>query len=217
MSIVGSVVPVANNVLLSYKQHRLERNVLNSLRIIQSKQNELEKRMNELLENNPTFITQITEALLDNIVDEIQERMVEYNVNGYINLLKSDHTNIDLGLMFFKTMSQLNDLDIRILKVYSNLETDGESIVSICNELNLELNQIRFIKEKLERFGLLQSRNEEMNDDNLDRIVKYLEKVKKENRKRNPNDVKVPSLKRVSSSDSYRITSLDRSYLTMIK
>lgn len=214
--IVGSVVPIANNVLLSYKQHRLERNVLNSLRIIQSKQNELEKRMNELLENNPTFITQITEALLDNIVDEIQERMVEYNVNGYINLLKSDHTNIDLGLMFFKTMSQLNDLDIRILKVYSNLETDGESIVSICNELNLELNQIRFIKEKLERFGLLQSRNEDMNDDNLDRIVKYLEKVKKENRKRNPNDVKVPSLKRVSSSDSYRITSLGRSYLTMI-
>ena len=215
--IVGSVVPVANNVLLSYKQHRLERNVLNSLRIIQSKQNELEKRMNELLENNPTFISLITEALLDNIVDEIQERMVEYNVNGYINLLKSDHTNIDLGLMFFKTMSQLNDLDIRILKVYSNLETDGESIVSICNELNLEMNQIRFIKEKLERFGLLQSRNEEMNDDNLDRIVKYLEKVKKENRKRNPNDVKVPSLKRVSSSDSYRITSLGRSYLTMIK
>lgn len=40
------------------------------------------------------------------------------------------------------------------------------------------MNQIRFIKEKLERFGLLQSRNEEMNDDNLDRIVKYLEKVK---------------------------------------
>ena len=79
------------------------------------------------------------------------------------------------------------------------------------------MNQIRFIKEKLERFGLLQSRNEEMNDDNLDRIVKYLEKVKKENRKRNPNDVKVPSLKRASSSDSYRITSLGRSYLTMIK
>lgn len=103
------------------------------------------------------------EALLDNIVDEIQEKMVEYNVNGYINLLKSDHTNIDLGLMFFKTMSQLNDLDIRILKVYSNLGNDGESIVSICKKLNLELNQIRFIKEKLERFGLLQSRNEEMN------------------------------------------------------
>lgn len=213
---VGSVLPVANNVLLSYKQHRLERNVLNALKIVQNRQTELENRMSNLFENNPVFIEQITEALLDNIVDEIQEKMVEYNVNGYINLLKSDHTNIDLGLMFFKTMSQLNDLDIRILKVYSNLKTDGESIVSICNELNLELNQIQFIKEKLERFGLLQSRHEEMNDDNLDNIVKYLEKVKRENRKKNPNDVKVPNLKRVSGTDSYRITSLGRHYLTMI-
>lgn len=206
--IVGSVLPVANNVLLSYKQHRLERNVLNALKIVQSRQTELE--------NNPLYTRQITEALLDNIVDEIQEKLVEYNVNGYINLLKSDHTNIDLGLMFFKTMSQLNDLDIRILKVYSNLGTEGESIVSICNELDLELNQIQFIKEKLERLGLLQSRHEEMNDDNLDNIVKYLEKVKRENRKKNPDDVKVPSLKRVSGTDSYRITSLGRHYLTMI-
>ena len=214
--IVGSVLPVANNVLLSYKQHRLERNVLNALKIVQSRQTELENRMNELLENNPLYTRQITEALLDNIVDEIQEKLVEYNVNGYINLLKSDHTNIDLGLMFFKTMSQLNDLDIRILKVYSNLGTEGESIVSICNELNLELNQIQFIKEKLERFGLLQSRNEEMNDDNLDEIVKYLEKVKRENRKKNLNDVKVPNLRKVSRSDSYRITPLGKNYLTMI-
>lgn len=152
-----------NYVLLSFKQHRLERNVLSDLKNIQSRQTELEYRMSKLFETDSAFITQITEALLDNIVDEIQEKMVEYNVNGYINLLKSDHTNIDLGLMFFKTMSQLNDLDIRILKVYSNLGNDGESIVSICKKLNLELNQIRFIKEKLERFGLLQSRNEEMN------------------------------------------------------
>lgn len=214
--IVGSVLPVANNILFSYKQHRLERNVLNALKIVQNRQTELENRMSNLFENNPLYTRQITEALLDNIVDEIQEKLVEYNVNGYINLLKSDHTNIDLGLMFFKTMSQLNDLDIRILKVYSNLKTDGESIVSICNELNLELNQIQFIKEKLERFGLLQSQNEEMNENNLDAIVKYLEKVKKENRKKNPDDVKVPSLKRVSGTDSYRITSLGRHYLTMI-
>ena len=168
------------------------------------------------IQNNPTFITKITEALLDNIVDEIQEKLVKYNVNGYINLLKSEHTNIDLGLMFFKTMSQLNDLDIRILKVYSNQETYGESIVSICNELNLEHNQIQFIKEKLERFGLLQSRNEEISDDNLNKIIKYLENIKKENRKKNSNDVKVPNLKKVSGTDSYRITSLGRHYLTMI-
>lgn len=107
-------------------------------------------------------------------------------------------------------------LDIRILKVYSNLETYGESIVSICNELNLELNQIRFIKEKLERFGLLQSRNEEINDDNLKKIIEYLEQVEKKSNKKSLDDVKVPNLKKVNGTDSYRITSLGKNYLTMI-
>lgn len=55
--VIGSVLPVVNNVLLSYKQHCLERNVLNALNIVQNRQTELENRMNELLENNPTFIT----------------------------------------------------------------------------------------------------------------------------------------------------------------
>lgn len=35
--VVGSVLPVANNILLSFNQHRLERNVLNALNIIQSR------------------------------------------------------------------------------------------------------------------------------------------------------------------------------------
>lgn len=46
--------------------------------------------------SNPASI-QILAALLDNIMDEIQEKMVEYNVNGYISILKSDYTNIDLN------------------------------------------------------------------------------------------------------------------------
>lgn len=54
--------------------------------------------------------------MLENIVDGIQEKMVKYNVNGCINLLKSDNTNDSIGLDVFFMMSQLNDLDIRILK-----------------------------------------------------------------------------------------------------
>lgn len=182
--IVGSVIPLANDVFLAYKQHRLERNASIVIKDILSRQTELENRMNGLVANYLEFIAKITQALLDNIVGEIQEKMVEYNVNGYINVLKSDSTNNDLGLIFFKTLSQLNDLDIRILNSYSNLGDDGESIVSICNEFNLKLNQIRFVKEKLERFGLLQSRNEKINGDNLEAIVKYLEKNKKRETKK---------------------------------
>ena len=101
--------------------------------------------------------------MIENIVDGIQEKMVKYNVNGCINLLKSDNTKIELGLIFFNDVS-IEWFGYSYIKMYSNLGTDGESIVSICNALNFEQKQICFVK-KLERFGLLQCRNEKINDD----------------------------------------------------
>lgn len=160
---------------------------------------------------------QITEALLDNIVEEPQEAMVKYNVNGYVNLLKSDNTNLDIVLMFFKTLSQLSDLDIRVLKSYSYLGNDGENILDICKDIHVDFEQMRFIREKLERFGLLQSKNEEINDNNLKEIVKYLQNLEKERKKSKPGSVKIPKLKKVSGSDSYKITPLGRQYLTLIE
>lgn len=86
--IVGAVVPVANNIRLSYKQNRLERNVVEALQIVQRNQDELENKIVKLQQSNLEYQRQITEALLDNIVEEPQEAMVKYNVNGYVNLLK---------------------------------------------------------------------------------------------------------------------------------
>ena len=208
--IIGAVVPVANNIRLSYKQNRLERNVVEALQIGQRNQDELENKIVKLQQSNLDYQRQITEALLDNIVEEPQEAMVKYNVNGYVNLLKSDNTNLDIVLMFFKTLSQLSDLD-------SYLGNDGENILDICNDIHIDFEQMRFIREKLERFGLLQSKNEEINDNNLEEIVKYLQSLEKESKKSKPGTVKIPKLKKVSGSDSYKITPLGRQYLTLIE
>ena len=199
--IVGAVVPVANNIRLSYKQNRLERNVVEALQIVQRNQDELENKIVKLQQSNLEYQRQITEALLDNIVEEPQEAMVKYNVNGYVNLLKSDNTN----------------LDIRVLKSYSYLGNDGENILDICKDIHVDFEQMRFIREKLERFGLLQSKNEEINDNNLKEIVKYLQNLEKESKKSKPGSVKIPKLKKVSGSDSYKITQLGRQYLTLIE
>ena len=215
--IVSAVLPVANNIRLSYKQNRLERNVVEALQIIQRKQDELEDKIVKLQQNNSEYQRQIMEAWLDNIVEEPQQSMVKYNTIGYVNLLKSDNTNQDIVLMFFKTLAQLSDLDIRVLKSYSYLGNDGESILDICEDIQIDFYQMRFIREKLERFGLLQSKNDEISDNNLEEIVKYLQKLEKERRKSKPGDVKIPKLKKVSISDSYKITPLGRQYLAMIE
>ncbi len=119
--VIGAVCPRINSIRLGYKQNRLERNINRTFLQLNEKQNEIEERLLQLESNEEThrYLTNISEMLLDQIVDEIQEKKVDYNVNGYINLIKGDSTNEDLALMFFKTLSQLSDLDIRVLRMYS--------------------------------------------------------------------------------------------------
>lgn len=99
--------------------------------------------------------------------------------------------------MFLKTLSQIRELSIKVLNLYSFNSEDTEN--DIVNQLNIFYEQLRLIKEKLEKSGLLQSKNEEIHENNLELIVKYLQNIDKEKSK--PGDIKLPKLKRVSSSD----------------
>lgn len=75
--IVGLVLPMVNNIRLSYKQNRLERNVVEALQIIQKRQDEIEDQIRDLQQKDPIYQRQITEVLLDNIVDEPQEKWLD--------------------------------------------------------------------------------------------------------------------------------------------
>ncbi len=72
------------------------------------------------------------------------------------------------------------------------------------------------IKEKLERLGLIYSRNDEQRDSNIDAIVDYLNKVDKEQKKSKPKGVRLPNIKKPNRSTSYAITPLGRDYLRVI-
>lgn len=215
--VFGAVLPRVNSVWLTYKQNRLESNVCYLFSVLMKYQKTLEERLTVLEKKESTreFLRFSTELLLDNIVDEIQQSKVNYSVNGYVNLLQTEEPNQDMALMFFKTLAQLNDLDIRVLKLYdSRIAT--ESGYDVIEQEGIDYEQFRFVKEKLERFGLLQSRNEELADENLDDIVKYLQAVEKDNKSSRPKGVKLPRLRKISRSDSYKITLLGRRYLQLI-
>lgn len=216
--ILGAVCPTVNNIRMSYRQNRLERNVNSVLLALLKRQDELEVRIGELQKTNPKCLRNVTEALLDNTVDEIQEKKIEYNINGYANILNDSEVNEDFSLTFFKTLAQLNELDIRILRCYAGYMGDGgESVQDICENTGIDYTQVRFVKEKLSRYGLLQSRNEEINDKNMESMVKYMQDVERESHKSKPKDVKVPKLKKLFGTDSYSITMLGRQYLALMQ
>ncbi len=212
--ILGAILPRCYNIVLGYKQKRLEKNVLSAIKIISERCELLEQRIDALSDKEK--IQGYTEMLLDNITDEIQESKVYYSVNGYVNLLCSDNVNEDMALMFFRTLAQLSDLDIRVLGLF-DLRNRTETVHDIMRECNIDSNQYRFVCEKLERFGLLQSNNDEIDENNLDAIINYIKEVDKNNKKKNPGTVKMPNLKKKFHIDTFRITSLGIQYLKLIE
>lgn len=212
--ILAAIAPRANSVRLSYKQNRLERNIGIALQKLVDDNQSLANRIAVLEQSlaGQQLLHQSSELLLDNIVDEFQENKVKYSVNGYVNLLYTDDANMDMALMFFKTLSELNDLDIRILQQY-----DYPVQISSDSELSeLDYTQVKYIKEKLVRLGLLRSKNDELTAKNLEMIVKYLQDLDKQSGARKPKDVKVPRFNTIHRTDSYKITSLGRAFLQLI-
>ena len=214
--IASAACPIVNNIRLNYKQKLLDRNITSSIQTLIQRQDELEEIVKQLQNKNPGLIQTTVYAYLDNISDEIQEEMVVYNTNGYVNLLKSDNKNIDTILMFFETMNQLNYLDVRILKLYNSYFGEGETISDICQDCNLEYGETKFIRQKLERLGLLVERNEKFEKENLEKISKYLHDLDRESKKSRPGTVRFPNLKSVSKTPSYSITLLGRKYLELM-
>lgn len=215
--LIGAVCPRINNIRLSYKQNRLERNVSTMLNRLVANQEVLSGRIDELQKTveGRDFIQQSSEMLLDNIVDEIQSSKVQYSVNGYVNLLQTKNANLDMALMFFKTISELNDIDIRILKTYDwRNQNTTEPITPFNSEFDYD--QLRHIKEKLFRFGLLKSKNEELSEQNQKSIIEFLQKFHKDFNSKNPKGVKLPNFKKLQSTDRYSITSLGLALLQLI-
>lgn len=220
--LLGAVAPSLLGVKLSFQQKRFERNMIKMVTSLREKQEIIEQRMNQLNpEVQQKFISgPYRDVLLDNIVSENQEQKVQNNINGYINLMGIENPNDDIVFTFFHTLSQMNELDIRILKLYRPTyemsEEEQESFQDVMRDEDIDQSQYNFIREKLCRLGMLYSKNTEKRDENLDILGEKLTELIKQLHSKKPKEVKALKLKRITRSESYRITRLGRQYLTFI-
>lgn len=221
--LLGAVAPSLFGVKLSFQQKRFERNMIKMVTSLREKQEIIEQRMNQLNpEVQQKFISgSYRDVLLDNIISENQEQKVQDNINGYINLMGIENPNDDIVFTFFHTLSQMNELDIRILRLYRPTyemsEEDQESFQDVMRDEDIDQSQYNFIREKLCRVGMLYSKNTEKRDENLDILGEKLTELIKQLHSKKSKEVKTPRLKRITRSESYRITKLGRQYLSFIE
>lgn len=220
--LLGAVAPSFLGVKLSFQQRRFERNMVKMLNAVAQKQDIIEQRLNQLNpEVRQKFIDgPYRDVLFDNIIAENQAQKVQDNINGYINLMGIENPNDDVVFTFFHTLSQMNELDIRVLRLYRPTyetgEEEHENFMDVMRAENIDDSQYNFIREKLCRLGMLDSKNEEKRDENLDELGKTLTELIKQLSSKKPKEVKAPKLKRISRTESYSITRLGRQYLAFI-
>ena len=103
---------------------------------------------------------------------------------------------------------------IFVLKCFSY--EHEENYYSVVQDVDISDTQYRFVKEKLERFGLLQNKNADIRDMDLAIIIDYLKDIDKQSNSKNPKSVKFPSkVKKLGNNNSYEITSLGREFLKL--
>lgn len=212
--LLAGALPRVNGIRLSYQQNRFERNVSRAISEFQNQIEQIDERINCLeLELREKFSGLYSEWLLDALQDEKQINKIPWYVTGYIGMMNNT-TNDDVMIMFFSTLTDLTELDVKVLKLYHY--SNHDSIQELLNEKNIMYDQVTLIKEKLVRNGLLESRNDEQRDSNLDEVARYVTDFAKQMKATRPKDVKEAKLKKISKTESYKMTQLGRIFLEMI-
>lgn len=209
----GLVIPGVGNMMLSYKQKRMERNIEKFLKKIVLRQDELNKKLESLeQEQLKSFANDCFGLVADYVPNVRQEEKIDYIVNGFVNLAGTQDVGLDKVMIFYDALDQLSMLEIRTLKMYYMNRYIGrdyeDSIVQIMEDYKMDNSQMRMIKEKLERLGLLENRNEDRIQENVQNMTNYLEDISKG--KKNP---KLKKMKRILNIDSYRITSFGNRFI----
>lgn len=208
--VLGALAPRVHGVYLGYKEARFERHVLKALEEMKSQLDEMDKRLSALPEEKRVkFQTEYSNWLLDSIYDEKQESKIPYYIHGFVSMMNKDTTD-DTMLIFIDTLNQLTTMDIRVLGIYG---FNDDNTYKVMNDFNVDNDELNISKEKLVRFGLLLRKNDLQRDENLDEIAEYLTKIDKESKKARPNTVRLPTIKKISNSKSYKISSLGWKYL----
>lgn len=221
--VVGAVAPGVFGALMGYKARRFERNIIELVSELSANMDKVNSRLNQLEESQRKKFSDgiYRDVFLDSIVNENEPEKVAYCVRAFINAMGEESISDSFMVALFDDLSRLSRLDIRVLNLHAgeylfDNQADDDYSRLIAEE-GIDESQYRSIRQKLCRFGLLQSKNEEKREQNLEEVQEVLAELVKQLSSNKPKKLKSPKYQRITHSDSYAITPLGRRYLMMMR
>lgn len=155
---LGAVIPGVTNVIFSYKQKRMEQNLLRLITELQKRVSIIEKHYSNLGEADQKLIKEFFSGLIcDYVIDEQEEEKIKYIANGFVSLTGHEKLEIDQTIIYLDILKSLRLIDLRVLFDRVNGLLVYENYDSYLEELGISHDQYIMIKEKLLRLGLLKS------------------------------------------------------------
>lgn len=183
---INAISPRLAGLIMDYKLRRAERNIISLIDELAKNMDEINHRLDSFDEEKKLkFIDGIyRDSFLDIVAEEPDPTKVQFAINAFANLMEENSVSDSFVLTLFDDLSRLNSLDLRVLKLHGNPSSIGYEIIDsyqkLVNEENIDAFQYRHIREKLCRFGLLQSKNEKRRNENLVAIEKYVADLAKQ-------------------------------------
>ena len=221
--VVGAVAPGVFGAVMGYKVRRFERNIIELISELSANMDEVNNRLNQLEESQRKKFSDgmYCDVFLDSIVNENEPEKVACCVHAFINAMGEESISDSFMVALFDDLSRLSRLDIRVLNLHGgSYFTEGrtdDDYNRLISEEGIDESQYRSIRQKLCRFGLLQSKNEEKREQNLEEVQAVLTDLIKQLNSNKSKKLKDPKYQRITHSDSYAITPLGRRYLRMMR
>ena len=220
---INAISPRLAGLIMDYKLRRAERNIISLIDELAKNMDEINHRLDSFDEEKKLkFIDGIyRDSFLDIVAEEPDPTKVQFAINAFANLMEENSVSDSFVLTLFDDLSRLNSLDLRVLKLHGNPSSIGYEIIDsyqkLVNEENIEAFQYRHIREKLCRFGLLQSKNEKRRNENLVAIEKNVADLAKQlSAGKEIRPPRKPNIQKIGSNDSYAITPLGNNYLRLV-
>ena len=212
----SAIIPGVGNMLIAYKQKQQEKRFERAIAEIQKRQEEIDEILKAYQNDTMPKIERLLELYLDYSIENTQEKKIKLLANGYVNSIKIENPQEDILLGFYDMLLQVNMLDIRVLKLYEHktLSEQRDSYGKVMQDYHIDYSQYNMVRAKLARLGLLESRNDIKQEENINLIIEYIQATVRNKE----NDAKQASkkMKKGSKQDNYVMTSYGSNFLKFI-
>ncbi|WP_100334131.1 hypothetical protein [Bacillus alkalisoli] len=167
--VIGAAVPGATNVILNYKQKRMEENLLIFITELQERVSVIEENYLAMTSENRLLIEEFFAGLIcDYVIDEQEAEKIRYIANGFVSLTGQETLMEEQTILYLDILKNLRLIDLKILFDKEKKILHDGNFSEYLDVLGIDVDYYRVTREKLLRQGLFKSSY----DDEYQRLVK---------------------------------------------